>query len=372
VGSLVAGARCCESASRDCDPALLGGDPGDLLLAECAAEVVEGGAIADARGEQAGAHASIRPFGLIALTSLLIATYSIVTYAAHRWLAAGAVAAIATAAAARSHDPTLPLPSWLVPPLLLGGVWLAARLLRDRAERESRTAELAQRLQREQELERQLALREERERIARELHDIVSHGVSLMVLQSAAARTMTPAGSDGRGELLRGVEDSGRRALAELRQMLALLQGASDPPLAPQPGIDQLPELVRRVRDSGLPVELTAEGDARAITPAVGLTVYRIVQEALTNSLKHGARAGTHVALRYDCDQLHIAVLDAHAPPGTTAVSSEGRVLLGIRERIALHGGTVEIARDQRGAFAIRACLPLQKQADDDQAADRR
>ena len=301
----------------------------------------------------------IRPFGPIALASLLLATFSVVTYAKRRVIAGAAVCAVAALAAERAHHPVLPLPAWLVPPLALGGVWLAARVLRDRSEREARLAEDARRLIHEQQLERELSLRAERERIARELHDVVSHGVTLMVLQSAAARRLAPSDPEGRDELLLGVERSGRRALGELRQMLAVLQEPDGAPLAPQPGLRQLPELIKRVRDGGLSVELDLQEGPEVLPPALELTAYRIVQEALTNSLKHGNRAGTQVGLRYDRELLQIEVRDAvgHEPK---ARSAEGRGLLGMRERVSLHRGTVEAGYDEHGAFAVKARLPLQ------------
>jgi signal transduction histidine kinase len=206
------------------------------------------------------------------------------------------------------------------------------------------------------------AAEEERARIARELHDVVTHNVSVMVIQAGAARKVLTASPEQAREALLSVEASGRAAMTELRHVMGLLtMDGGSPDLAPQPGMAELESLVGRVRDAGLPVELMVTG--RPITglpDGVDLAGYRVVQEALTNAVKHAAGASAVVRVDFRADRLSIEVTDTggRRPPSTDAGS--GRGLIGLRERLALYGGTLHAGPRIRGGYRVEAVIPLE------------
>jgi signal transduction histidine kinase len=212
------------------------------------------------------------------------------------------------------------------------------------------------------ELEHEAALRAERARIARELHDVVTHSVSVMVLQTGAARQIMSHDAERSRAMLASVEGSGRAALDELRRLLDLLSDADEgAPLAPQPGVTEIPSLIDQVRHAGLAVDLRVEGEPRAISNGVALAAYRIVQEALTNVLKHAGGASTSVVLRWGSRELELEILDLgaeHGPDGHD--SPPGRGLTGMRERAAMYGGTLDAHHKPDGGYAVRARIPLQ------------
>ena len=197
----------------------------------------------------------------------------------------------------------------------------------------------------------------ERGRIARELHDIVAHSMSVMVVQAAGARTVLRRDPDEAERALRAVEESGRLGLAELRRLLAS-EGELTPTLAPQPGLDALAALLDRMRATGLAVELVTEGAARPLPVGVDLSGYRIVQEALTNTLKHGGDAPhARVLLRYAPRSIEIEVTD----DGSGAVAGSdgiGRGLIGMRERVAFLDGDIETGPRPGGGFLVRVRIP--------------
>jgi signal transduction histidine kinase len=227
--------------------------------------------------------------------------------------------------------------------LWFAGVWARGR-------REAET--LAQRAA-ATERETAAAVAEERARLARELHDIVSHNLSVVVLQAAGARAA------GAGEsTLEKIERSGREALVEMRRLLGVLRdGGDDRELAPQPGLDQLERLVADVRAAGVPVELRVVGDCRSVPPVVQLTAYRIVQEALTNVLKHAGPARAQVRISRADGRLTVSVADDGA--GRTGATAGGHGLIGIRERVALFDGDLRVEPRPEGGFAVEAMLPL-------------
>ncbi|HEU4355307.1 MAG TPA: sensor histidine kinase [Actinomycetota bacterium] len=210
--------------------------------------------------------------------------------------------------------------------------------------------------------DRELAAREavsvERARIARELHDVVAHHMSVMVVQAGAARAVVGTDAAATTEALRQIEASGRAGLTEMRRLLEILKsGEPDGARAPQPGLERLDDLLEGMRATGLPVEAVVEGTPQPLSPGVDLSAYRIVQEALTNTLKHAGEAHARVLLRYGPDALEIEVAD----DGRGAVDTDGggQGLIGMRERVQLFGGTLNSGPRPGGGFLVRARLPL-------------
>jgi signal transduction histidine kinase len=201
------------------------------------------------------------------------------------------------------------------------------------------------------------AVVEERARIARELHDAIAHNVSMMVVQAGAERRVLDDGQSSTREVLETVEQIGRGALTEMRRLVGMLRGGEDDPLAPQPGLDDLPRLVTQVREAGLPVELEVEGEPRELPVGLELSAYRIVQEALTNALKHAGDARARVRVRYGADSLELEIVDDGAGSPARAAGG-GHGLVGMRERVALYGGRFEAARRPTGGFSVRVLLP--------------
>jgi signal transduction histidine kinase len=212
------------------------------------------------------------------------------------------------------------------------------------------------------EREREVAAREavvgERERIARELHDVIGHHVSTMVVQAGAERRMLPDGQDDTREVLGTIERVGRGALDEMRRMVAMLRQDPREDLVPQPTLHDLPELVAQMRANGLRVDLRIDGEVRALPAGIELSAYRIVQEALTNVVTHAGGAPARIALTYGTDTLRITVRDdgAGSAPSTLA---GGHGLVGMRERIAMYGGSLEAGPARAGGFAVRVELPV-------------
>lgn len=242
-----------------------------------------------------------------------------------------------------------------------GGIPLLAMIVTRRVvrEREARVEVLtarAEALQREQEFRIREAAELERTTIARELHDVVAHKVSVMVVQAGAERSILDPTAKSTEETLRTIEASGREALVELRRLLGVLRSSEERSLAPQPTLADVGGLVAQVRDAGVDVELRIEGERRLLPPGLELSAFRIVQEALTNVLKHAGGAHALVALRFQPAELEIEVRDeggSGRPPGP----GTGHGLLGIRERVALHGGRVDAGPTNDG-YAVRAWLP--------------
>jgi signal transduction histidine kinase len=290
-------------------------------------------------------------FQLIALW--IVVPYSVAAYSDRRGALVGLALVLAAFAvyAAENDDITSgrtdDLWSGAFFLVLAAGAWLAGMVVRERRE--------AAALEREAET----ATTQERARMARELHDIVSHNLSVVVVQAAGARAQ--AGGDA--STLEKIERSGREALVEMRRLLGVLRddGADKAALAPAPGIAQLPALAEGVRAAGLVVDLDVGEDCATLPPALDLSAYRIVQEALTNSLKHaGAGAHARVAVLRDEDALTIAVMDDGAVNGHVAPAGPGgHGLAGMRERAELLGGELHAAPRRDGGFAVAARLPI-------------
>jgi signal transduction histidine kinase len=217
------------------------------------------------------------------------------------------------------------------------------------------------RIERDRELAARDAVAAERARIARELHDVVAHAVSVMVVQAGAARTVVDRDPEAARVALGRIEETGRASLNELRRLLGLLKDGEPPAeLSPQPGLDQLDELLSTMRASGLPVEATVEGTPRPLAPGADLTAYRVVQEALTNALKHAGDAHTHVRLRYSGQILDVEVADDGRGPAPDGVDGTGHGLIGMRERVLLFGGSLDVGARPGGGFVVRARIPTE------------
>ncbi len=212
----------------------------------------------------------------------------------------GLVVVLSGAAIIVYNDPSHSTGDLVFTPSLFAIAWLAGYALRERSQQAEAAEQRAAQAEREREAAARVAVAEERSRIARELHDIVAHSVSVMVLQVGAVRHKLPAESTADEEALRSVEQTGRAALAEMRRLLgAMHDGGGDVELAPQPGLDSLDSLVEKVRLAGLPVEVHVEGDPFPLPRALDLSAYRIVQEGLTNALKHAGAGQVDVTVRY-------------------------------------------------------------------------
>lgn len=259
-------------------------------------------------------------------------------------------------------------------------VCLAVALVRTRLRWRAAVGERGWLLERERENAARAAVAAERDRIARELHDIVSHNVSLMVVQAGAAREVLGTMPDEAATALRAVEDAGRGAMTDLRHLLGVLApsadgvetGTAEEPgeavgLAPQPGLDRLGTLVDRISFAGLPVEVRISGEPCPLPQGVDVTAYRIVQEALTNALRHGEGGKAEVTVRYAEHALRVeilstgpSVLTGDAPP-RPARQGTGRGLLGLRERVTVYGGDLDARRRLGGGYRVRARIPLDR-----------
>ena len=239
-------------------------------------------------------------------------------------------------------------------PAIVG--WLLGGQLRLGKELHERNAQL----EREREERAARAVAEERARIARELHDVVAHSVSIMVIQAAAARrVMTPA-PERAEDSFGAVESTGRDALAEMRRLLGLLRPADEEPaLRPQPGVERIGEIVDRARAAGLRVEFGVSGDPAVLTPAADVAAYRVAQEAITNVAKHAEGARVRVSVSFGDDEVVVEVADDGSGSGPSRVGvASGLGLDGLRERVALQGGAFDAGPQPDGGFRVCARFP--------------
>jgi signal transduction histidine kinase len=237
--------------------------------------------------------------------------------------------------------------------------WLTGVGLRRRTEHAAALEERAALLQRRSAEEARRAVEVERARIARELHDVVAHSVSVMTVQASGVRRLLRPEQSREREALEVVERTGREALAEMRRLLGVLRDSDEAPeLTPQPSLEHLDGLLEQVRTSGLPVELEVEGEPRPLAPGIDLSAYRVVQEALTNALKHAGDAHAVVRLRYRPDALELEIADdGRAVPRP---NGSGHGLHGMHERVAVCGGTLDAGPCPGGGFLVRATLPVE------------
>jgi signal transduction histidine kinase len=244
-------------------------------------------------------------------------------------------------------------------PLLFGVCWLGGFAVRERAEEAEAAEERATQAELERAAAARIAVAEERARIVRELHDIVAHAVSVMVLQVGAVRHRLPDALGEDRDALIGVEQAGRTALAEMRRLVGAMRHDGDGlELAPQPGLDGLDALVEEVGRSGLPVRLHVDGEPFPLPRAIDLSAYRIVQEGLTNALKHARARHADVTVRYGAESVQLEVRDDGKGGGTR--DGLGHGLVGIRERVKIFGGEMTAGTAPAGGFVVSARLPLE------------
>ena len=236
--------------------------------------------------------------------------------------------------------------------------WLAGFILSARSRQTAELRERANRLELEREAKARDAVAEERARIARELHDVVGHSVSVMTVQASGVRRLLRPDQEREREALLIVEQTGREALAEMRRLVGVLRRPEEAPaLAPQPSLKHLDKLIEQVRESGLTVDVKVEGEAANLPASVDLAAYRLVQEGLTNTLKHARATHADVLVRYGGEDVELVVADNGTGDGDGGGSGHG--LVGIRERVSVVGGSLEAGPKAGGGFEVRARLPM-------------
>ena len=246
--------------------------------------------------------------------------------------------------------------------LLYGGAWAVGHAIRRRDLEVGDLTREAEELHRAQAERERRAVEQERVRIARELHDIVAHSISVITIQAQAVRHRLLPSYPEEAAALHRIETTAREAMAEMRRLLGILRAEDEPAaLAPQPGMHQLPTLIAEARAVGLDVEVAVEGTAVPLPPGIDLAAYRVIQEALTNVRKHSGAKTSHVILRYHVDTLTIVVADegpSVGRDGRAPANVSGQGLAGMRERIQLYGGSLRAERADRG-FCVSVSLPL-------------
>jgi signal transduction histidine kinase len=293
------------------------------------------------------------------IAALLLTTYSAAARAGRLGAIGAAVLALGLPAVIALAIADADAADVILPVTIIGIPWLAGRAVAAYRRQSTELGVLAQRLARERDARARLAVLDERARLARELHDSVAHAISVMVLQAGAAEQVLDSRPERAREAMRAVQDVGRDALDQIGSLLGLLEPTDTrPPLSPRPGLADLEPLLGAVRQAGLPVRLTMVGAPRPLPAALDGAAYRVVQEAVTNALKHAAAASTDVTVRFAADGVHLDIVDTGtASPAPTLTGGHG--LAGMRERVAQHGGLLRAGPVPGGSgFAVHAFLP--------------
>jgi signal transduction histidine kinase len=278
------------------------------------------------------------------------ALYALAVWTSQRWFVAGLVFFAVTNL---WSDPVGNFKSE-VGTFTIGGIVVMILVRRTVGDREQRL----QIAERERDVAAREAVLEERARIARELHDVIAHHVSMMVVQAGAERRVLGQEQEPTRDVLSLIENIGRDALTEMRRLVGMLRSEDGDALTPQPGIDDVPSLVAQMREAGLPVQLHIEGPRSGLPVGIDLSAYRIVQEGLTNALKHAGSTPVSVNLRYGPDTLEIEISDSGGD-AAPELPGGGQGLIGIKERVAMYGGAFDAGRRAEGGFAIRVLLPV-------------
>jgi signal transduction histidine kinase len=278
------------------------------------------------------------------------ALYALAVWTTWPWFVTGVLFFVASNLAPAVGDPAELNAIWdFTAVVVLVMVFL--RVIVGRRDRQLRLAE------RERELARREAVVDERARIARELHDAIAHHVSMMVVQAGAERRVLDDGAESTREVLSTIERVGRSALTEMRRLVGMLRGDDGDALAPQPSLAAVPALVDGLREAGFPVELHVDGERRELPVGIELSAYRVIQEGLTNALKHAGRAHVRVHVRYGPGSLELEIAD-DGTGSPAALPGGGHGLVGIQERVALYGGELETGPGSSGGFVLRVLLP--------------
>jgi signal transduction histidine kinase len=271
---------------------------------------------------------------------------------------AGLAFGIGVVAIVAHNDPRAGVGNFVFVSIVFSIAWLIGLLVSRTFHEAERARERAARAEREREERARLAVSDERARIARELHDVVGHSVSVMTVQASAARRLLRPQQEKEREALLVVEKTGREAMAEMRRMVGVLRRPEEAPaLAPQPSLEQIETLVEHTREAGLPVDLRIEGKPVQLPPGVDLTAYRLVQEALTNTMKHARASSAEVVVRYGDGDVELTISDDGV--GGADGDSGGHGLVGMRERVSVYGGELEAGPRADGGFRLRARLPI-------------
>jgi signal transduction histidine kinase len=271
---------------------------------------------------------------------------------------AGLAFGIGITAIVAHNDPNGGIGNFVFTSIVFTIAWTIGFLVSRKFHEADEARDRAARAEREREERARLAVSDERARIARELHDVVGHSVSVMTVQASAARRLLRPHQEKEIEALLVVEKTGREALAEMRRMVGVLRRPEEAPaLAPQPSLEQIERLVEHTREAGLPVDLRIEGDPVQLPPGVDLTAYRLVQEALTNTMKHARANHADVVVSYGDDEVELTISDDGL--GGADGDSGGHGLVGMRERVSVYGGELEAGPLAEGGFRLRARLPV-------------
>lgn len=301
---------------------------------------------------------------LVPLLASVIAMYALMTEAPG-WQAASGAAAMLVAVGVETVVQDKGFANFAFALVFIVGAAIVGRTVHSRTRHAAQLADRAESLERQQSLTAQLAAQEERTRIARELHDVIAHTVSVMVVQAGAAEQIVGRDADRARTAMQAVQTTGREALGEMARLLGMLRGDGEEiGLTPAPGLADLATLVDNARRSGMDVHFQLDGYRRQLPPGPELSVYRIVQEALTNIRKHAGRS--HASVRVTCsDTAILAEVDddgAREPLANAAVPGTGQGLIGMRERVALYGGTLIAGPSAAGGFQVRASIPIAEQ----------
>jgi signal transduction histidine kinase len=302
-----------------------------------------------------------RPDSIALLAGWVIAVYSTGAHLDLPRALLGLAMGLSFLPIALAADPTRSL-SELDPESLLFILipWLAGQAIRRLRTQRAQLRELAQTLAREREEQARAAVIAERARIARELHDEVAHSVSVIAVQADAAEGALGLDPSVARESLGAIKTTARGALVEMRRLLGVLRDTAEtPPLTPRPGLAQLAPLIEQAQRAGVPIELNVEGEPQPLPAALDLSAYRIVQEGVTNIVKHAGQAHARVLIRYCARDLHIEIAD-DGRGGEAKSYAGGHGLVGIRERVALFGGEVHVGAGINGGFLLRVRLPLE------------
>jgi signal transduction histidine kinase len=271
---------------------------------------------------------------------------------------AGLAAAVGVVAVAAHNDPTGGAANFIFFSIVSSIIWTIGFAIGRQFHAAEEAKERAAQAERAREERARAAVADERARIARELHDVVGHSVSVMTVQASAVRRLLRPHQERQREALLVVEQTGREALAEMRRMVGVLRRPEEAPaLAPQPSLEHVDKLVAHAREAGLPVELSIEGTPEPLSAGLDLTAYRLVQEGLTNALKHAQASHAEVLVRYGDDHVEVTVSDdGH---GVGGGDGGGHGLVGMRERVSVYGGELEAGPRAGGGYRLRARLPL-------------